>query len=70
MSAMHFIAKAWRLKTPTTIKNYFVKRGFLFSHVSGRDGSAVKLTEVEEDDYCTLQTLGMHFEDYTVLQCF
>jgi hypothetical protein len=28
LSAMHFTAEAWRLITPSTIKNCFVKCGF------------------------------------------
>jgi hypothetical protein len=50
LSAVHFIAEAWRLMTPTTIKNCFVKCGFSIDHVSSNEGSAVKLTGGEEDD--------------------
>jgi hypothetical protein len=41
-----------------------VKCGF-FDHVSSNDGSAVKLSEDEEDEWCHLQPLGTQFEDYT-----
>jgi hypothetical protein len=50
LSAVHFIVEAWRLVTPTVIKNCFVKCGFSNDHVSRIDGSAVKLNEDEEDD--------------------
>jgi hypothetical protein len=57
LSGMHFIAEAWRLITPTTIKNCFVKCGFQIAHISSDDDSAVKLTEDEEDDLeCSLRT--------------
>jgi hypothetical protein len=48
--AVHFIAEAWRLVTPTIIDNCFVKCGFSIDHVSSNDDSAVKLTVDEEDD--------------------
>jgi hypothetical protein len=50
LSAMHLIVETWRLITPATIKNCFVKCGFLIDDVSSNDDSAVKLTEAEEDD--------------------
>jgi hypothetical protein len=50
LSAVHFIAEAQRLITPTVIKNCFVKCGFSNDHVSRIDNSAVKLSEDEEDD--------------------
>jgi hypothetical protein len=62
LSAMHFIAEAWRLVTLTIIKNSFVKCGFSNDHISGNDDSAVKL---KEDDWHSLQPLGVQFEDYT-----
>jgi hypothetical protein len=55
LSAMHFIAEPWRLTTP---------RGFSIDHVSSNDDSAVKLTEVEENDWHSLQPHGMQFVDY------
>jgi hypothetical protein len=64
LSAMHFIAEAWKLITPTTIKNCFVKCGFSNDHVSSNDDNAVKLTE-DEDDPHSLHLLGVQFEDYT-----
>jgi hypothetical protein len=63
MSTMHFIAEAWQLIN-TTFKNRCVKCGFLTDHVSSSGDSAVKLTENEEDDWCSLQTLGVQSEDY------
>jgi hypothetical protein len=53
LSAMHFIAEAWRLITPTTIKNFFVKCGFSNDHVSNND-SALKHSEYQEDDWQSL----------------
>jgi hypothetical protein len=50
LSAMHFIAKPWRLITRTTIKNCSVKCGFSIDQVSSNDICAVKLTEDEEGD--------------------
>jgi hypothetical protein len=41
-----------------------VKCGFLTDHVSSNDDSAVKLTEAEEEDWHSLQPLGMRSEDY------
>jgi hypothetical protein len=41
-----------------------VKRGFSTDHVKSNDDSAVKLTEDEEDDWHSLQCLGVQFEDY------
>jgi hypothetical protein len=52
LSAKHLIAEPWRLITPTThtMNNCFVNCGFSTDLVSSNDGSAVKLTEDEEDD--------------------
>jgi hypothetical protein len=66
LSAMHFIAEAWSLITPTTVKNCFVKCGFLIDHVSSNDDSAVKFSEDEEFDWHSSQPLGVHFEDHTI----
>jgi hypothetical protein len=49
--AMHLIVEPWRLRTPTTVKNCFLKCGSLIEHVSSNDGSAVRLTDGEEDDW-------------------
>jgi hypothetical protein len=46
-SAVHFIAQAWGLLTPTTVKNCFVKCGFLIGHVTSNDSNAVSVTEVK-----------------------
>jgi hypothetical protein len=54
-----FIAETWRLITPITIKNCFVKCSFLISSVSWNDDSAVKLTEDDGDDRHSLQPLGV-----------
>jgi hypothetical protein len=48
----------------TTIKNCFLKCGFSTDHVSHSDDSAVKLNEDEEDDWHSLQALGVQSEDY------
>jgi hypothetical protein len=64
LSTLHFIAEAWRLITPTTIKNCFVKCGFSNDHVSNNYDSAVKLCEDEEDAWHSLQPLGVQSEDY------
>jgi hypothetical protein len=42
-----------------------VKCGFSIDHASSSEDSAVKLTEDEENDWHSLQPLGMLFEDYT-----
>jgi hypothetical protein len=48
--AMHLIAEPWRLITPTTIKNCFLKCGFSSDHVSSNENCAMKLYANEEDD--------------------
>jgi hypothetical protein len=63
LSAVHFTPEAWRLVTPTTIKNCFVKCGFSIDHVSSNANSAVKLSEDEEDDWHSSQPPGVQFED-------
>jgi hypothetical protein len=65
LSALDIIAEAWRLITPTTIENCFVRCDFSLDHVSRNDDSAVKLSEDEEGDWHNLQPLGVQFEDYT-----
>jgi hypothetical protein len=62
LSAMHFTAEARSLITVTTIKNCFVKCDFSIDDVS-TNGSAVKLSEDEEDDRHNLQPRGVQFED-------
>jgi hypothetical protein len=64
LSAMHFITEARRLIIPTTIKNCFEKCGFSNDHVSSND-SAVKLSEDKENDWHSLEPLGVQFRDYT-----
>jgi hypothetical protein len=64
ISAMQFIAEAWRMVTPTKINNCFVKCGFSNDHVSSNDDSAVKLIEDEEDDWHSLHPLGVQSEDW------
>jgi hypothetical protein len=54
LSAVHCIEEAWRLIATNTVKNCFVKHGFSNDHVSSNDDSAVKLSEVEEDDWHSL----------------
>jgi hypothetical protein len=49
LSTVHLIAEPWRLITPTAIKNWYVKCGFLIDLVNTNDDSALKLTEDEED---------------------
>jgi hypothetical protein len=65
LSSMHLIAETWRLITRITLKNCFVKCGLSIDHVSGNDESAVKLIKDEEDDWHSLQRLGVQFEGYT-----
>jgi hypothetical protein len=61
---MHFKAEDWRLITPTTtIKNCFANCGFPSDHVSSNK-NALKLTEGEENDWCSLKPLGVQFEEY------
>jgi hypothetical protein len=57
LSAMHFIAEAWRFITPTTIKNCCVKCDFSIDHVNSNYDSAEKLDEDEEVDWTFLQPL-------------
>jgi hypothetical protein len=64
LSPVHLIAEPWRLVTPTTMKNCFLRSGFSLDHVSSNDDSAVKLTENEEDDWHSLQSLGVQSQDY------
>jgi hypothetical protein len=59
------IAETWRLITTTTIKNCFVRYGFLIDHDSNNEASAVKLSDDEEDDWQSFQPLGVQLEDYT-----
>jgi hypothetical protein len=63
LSAVLVIASAWRLTTLTAIKLFFVKCDFSIGHVSSNEDSAVKLSEDEEDDWHSLQHLGMQSED-------
>jgi hypothetical protein len=42
-----------------------VKCGFSIDHVSSNDDSAVKLNEDEEDEWHSLQPLGVQSEDDT-----
>jgi hypothetical protein len=65
LSAMHFIAEAKRMITPTTIKNCFVK--YCSSNdISSIDGGAVKLRKDEEGDWYSLP-LAVQVEVYTTL---
>jgi hypothetical protein len=64
LSAVRFIEEGWRLITTNTVKNCFVKCGFSNDHVSSNDDSAVKLREDEEDEWYSLQALGVQFEKY------
>jgi hypothetical protein len=63
LSAICLIAEPWRLITLTAIRNCFVRCGFSVDHASSSD-SAVKLCEDEEDDWHSLQPLGVQSEDY------
>jgi hypothetical protein len=63
--AMHLIAKAWRLTTPTTFKNCFVMCGFSVNHVGSKNGSAVKLGEDEGGEWENLQPHRVQFKDCT-----
>jgi hypothetical protein len=64
LSTMQFIAEVWQLPILTTIKNCFVKCGFLIDHVYSSNDRIMKLCENEEDDWHSLQPLGVQFEDY------
>jgi hypothetical protein len=59
-----FHSRTWIMITPTTIKNFIVKCDFWIERVRSND-SVVKLSEDEENDWHSLQPLGMQFEDYT-----
>jgi hypothetical protein len=65
LSAVYFIAQSWRLITPTMIENCAVEWGFLIDHVSSNDDNAVKLTEVEENDWHSLHC----FQGLWSLEC-
>jgi hypothetical protein len=58
LKAMHFIAEAWRLVTPTAIKNCFAKCDFPADHVNTNYDRAMKFTENKENDWHSLQPLG------------
>jgi hypothetical protein len=58
VSAVHFIAEAWRLITPTTVKNCFVNCCFSVDLASSNEDSAVKLTE-DEDNWHSYKLLGV-----------
>jgi hypothetical protein len=64
LSAVHFIAESWILMTPSTIKNFFEKCSFQIVNVSRNDDIAVKLTEVEEDNWHSLRPSGLQSEGY------
>jgi hypothetical protein len=64
LHAMNFIAEAWRLITPCTIKNCFAKCGFLGCCNTSNDDSYVNLSESEENDWNSLQIYGVNFDDY------
>jgi hypothetical protein len=61
---MHVTAESWILITTRTIKNSLLKCGFLIANVSSNDDSAVKLTEVEEDNWHSLRPFGLQSEGY------
>jgi hypothetical protein len=63
LSAMHFIAEGCRLVIPTIIKNYFLKCGFS-NDVNSNDDRVVKLSEDEDDNWRSLQHVGVQFENY------
>lgn len=65
LSAVHFIAEAWRLITPAAINKCFVKCAFSNDYVSSNNDSAAKLNEDEEDNWHKLHPLRMLFEQYT-----
>jgi hypothetical protein len=46
VDAMHSIVEAWRLMTPSTNKNRFMKYSFPIDYVSSNDDSAVKMERV------------------------
>jgi hypothetical protein len=59
----HHRMTTWKLTTPTTIKNCFVRYDFSTDHVSSNEDTAVKLGEDEEDYWQSFQTLEVQFED-------
>jgi hypothetical protein len=64
LSAIHFIAEASGVITPTTIKNRFEKCGYSNDHVSSNNDNALQLSEDERDDWHSLQPLGVQSEYY------
>jgi hypothetical protein len=69
LSAIDFIAHAWRLITSATIKICFVKCGFSNDHVSSNDNSAVKFNK-EKKVTGTLICSLMTTQDVTVFLRF
>jgi len=63
LTALHFIAEAWRQITPTTIENYFKKCGFS-SDGEYIDVSDDVLNEQEKDNWCSLKPSGVEFDEY------
>jgi hypothetical protein len=59
LSALHIVAEPWILITSTTIKNCLVKCGFSTGRVGINDDSVVKITEDKENDWHSLQLLGV-----------
>jgi hypothetical protein len=59
LSAVHFIAEAWRFITHNKIKNFFVKCDFSIDHISSTDDSAGKLNEDG-----TVRLRGMRNKDH------
>jgi len=63
LTALHFIAEAWRQKPPTAIEKCFKKCGFS-SDCEYIDVSNDMLNEQEKDDWCSLKPSGMEFDEY------
>jgi hypothetical protein len=58
------LAEAWKLVT--LLSRTVAQCGFQIDLVCGIDNSALKLTEDEENDWHSLQPLGLQNEDYMV----
>jgi len=63
LTALQYIAEAWRQITPTTIQNCFIKCGFS-SDGEYIDVSNDVLNEQEKGDLCAMKPTGMELDEY------
>jgi hypothetical protein len=63
LTALQYIAEAWRQITPTNTQNCFSKCGFS-SDAEYTDVSNDVLNEQEKGDWCALKPSGMELDEY------